>query len=93
MLIRRLILVAFLLAAQLSAGAHALEHIGGKSDGHLPGQSCSVCLVAHDLTAALTASISPLPSPQTSFELVSVVPTGRNTLPAPLPRQRGPPVA
>ncbi|MEY4591596.1 MAG: hypothetical protein RIR18_491 [Pseudomonadota bacterium] len=93
MLLRRLILVAFLLAAQLVASAHALEHIGGKSDGHFPGQTCSVCLVAHDLTAALTASVPPLPPFQASFALVSVSSTGRDTLPALLPHQRGPPAA
>ena len=93
MILRRLILVAFLLAAQLSAGAHALEHIGGKSNGHLPGQSCSVCLVAHDLTAALTAFVPPLPPSLARFVLVSVLPTGRDTLPALLPYQRSPPAA
>ena len=93
MLLRRLILVAFLLAAQLAAGAHALEHFGVKADEHAPDQRCSVCLLAHDLSAALTASVPDLPPSQASIVLVSVLPTGRSSLQALNPYQRGPPAA
>jgi hypothetical protein len=91
--IRRLVLVAFMFAAQLVAGIHALEHFKGESDGHLPGQTCSVCLISHELTAALTTNVMPLPVSHASFALASVVLTGRDSLPATSPRQRGPPKA
>lgn len=91
MFLRRLILVLVLLAAQMAAGVHALEHIVEQADGHPPGQTCSVCLAAHDLTTTLTGDNPPPPVPTATHALPAFALAASITAPAPLARQRGPP--
>ena len=88
--LRHLLLVVVLLFAQLASGAHAIEHVVSQEDG-LPQHVCELCLVAHDLGAALPSMASlPLASVP---GVAPACPTAndRAALPAPLAHQRGPP--
>jgi hypothetical protein len=89
--LRRLLLVVVLFFAQLAAGAHAVEHAAG-NDGALPTHACQLCLVAHDLGAALPA-LATLP-PVLAVQLVpeSFSAHGRSAFPAPIATQQGPPL-
>ena len=81
--------------AQLLLGAHAVEHAWGKGDqdGGPGGQVCELCLLAHDLGAALPGSALALPTCPPDLPQLSEAVSGRSALPAPLARQRAPPPA
>ena len=88
--LRHILLVAVLLFAQLAAGAHAVGHAADNENG-LPTHTCALCLVAHDLGAALP-SLPVLPSiqpPRLMPELLVI--HGRADFPPPAAPQRGPP--
>lgn len=90
--LRRLLLVVALVFAQLAGTAHALEHAMDDA-GVAPGYSCALCLAAHDLGAALPASV---PVPATAAPVLPApapIPAGRSAFPPPPPSQRGPPAA
>ena len=90
--LRHLLLVAVLFFAQLAAGAHAVDHAAG-NEGALPTHACELCLAAHDLGAALP-SLSALPPVLAQYARPELpVHTGRTSFPAPLTRQRDPPVS
>lgn len=88
--LRHLVLVAALVFAQLLAGAHAIEHAAGNDDV-LPTHVCQLCLAAHDLCATLPSvvalppvvAVQLLPEPLSSHD--------RESFPAPVASQRGPP--
>ncbi len=90
--LRHLLLVLALVLAQLAVGAHAVEHAAGK-EGALPTHACELCLVAHDLGAALPslAVLPPVQLPQLTPETREA--NDRAAMPAPVACQRGPPHA
>lgn len=90
--LRRFLLAFVLLAAQLAAGAHAIEHAAGK-EGALPGHVCPLCVASHDLGAALPG-MALLP-PLIGFVQVpeAIAFSARSHLPAPAARQGAPPLA
>ena len=89
--LRHLLLVAVLVFAQWAAAVHSVEH--GKLHQDAPPHACALCLVAHDLTAALpSAALTPLPLVQ--YLAPEILPLhSRSAFPAPLAVQRGPPQA
>ncbi|MDD2883815.1 MAG: hypothetical protein PHT48_02080 [Dechloromonas sp.] len=89
--LRHLLLVVVLLLAQLAGAAHALEHAVSK-EGVAPTHVCELCMVAHDLSAALPSlAIQPaILAGRRPWILAQ--PSGRLALPAPQPAQRGPPI-
>ena len=90
--LRHLLLVTVLFFAQLAAGAHAVDHAAG-NEGALPTHACELCLAAHDLGAALP-SLSALPPVLAQHARPEVLlHSGRTAFPAPLTRQRDPPVS
>lgn len=90
--LRHLLLVAALVLAQLAGTAHALEH-AVDDPGAPPGYSCALCLAAHDLGAALPASVPLPPVVAPTLPAPAAMPAGRSAVPPPLPSQRGPPAA
>jgi hypothetical protein len=88
--LRHLLLVAALLFAQLAAGAHAVGHAADNESG-LPTHACELCLVAHDLGAALPslAALPPVQVPGLAPE--ALVAQGRTVFPPPAAAQRAPP--
>lgn len=89
---RHLLLVLALVFAQLAVGVHAVGHAAG-DDEALPTHACALCLVAHDLGAALP-SLAHLPLLAFALALgVGLLPAGRASLPAPPASQRAPPFA
>ena len=90
--LRHLLLVAVLFFAQLAAGAHAVGH-AADNDGGLPAHVCELCLVAHDLGAALPslAALPPVVVPLLVPEALH--PHARSAFPPPAAPQRGPPSA
>lgn len=90
--LRHLLLVLVLVLAQLAGAAHAVEHAAGK-DGVPPTHVCELCMVAHDLSAALPGLASSLPILAGRLPLACTSLLGRHDSPAPHPSQRGPPAA
>jgi hypothetical protein len=89
--LRRLLLVAVLLFAQLAAGAHAVGHAEDNESG-LPGHVCELCLAAHDLGTALPALFALPPAPVPGFIREALRTHERRAFPPPAAPQRGPPV-
>lgn len=90
--LRHLLLVLALVFAQLAAGAHAIEHVAQEGKG-LPQHVCELCLAGYDLGSSLP-SVAALPAAGWASVLVDIrLPSDRAALPAPLARQRGPPLA
>ena len=90
--LRHLLLVVVLLCAQLAAGAHAVGHAAGDETG-LPTHACELCLVAHDLGAALPAlALAPLVVPPVLVP-EALHTNARSAFPPPAAVQRGPPAA
>ena len=89
--LRHLLLVVVLVFAQWAAAMHSVEH--AMVDQDAPPHTCALCLVAHDLTAALpSAALIPLPlAPYLAPEMLQL--NSRSSFPAPLAVQRGPPQA
>ncbi|MDD2742957.1 MAG: hypothetical protein PHV02_11830 [Rhodocyclaceae bacterium] len=88
---RHLLLVAVLVFAQWAAVGHSVEHAMGDQDA--PQHACALCLVAHDLTAALP-SVALIPLPLAPYLAPEMLPLhSRSSFPAPLAVQRGPPQA
>lgn len=90
--LRHFFLVVALVFAQWAAAGHAVEHAAGK-EGALPAHACELCLVAHDLAAALPG-VAVLP-PLLEVLLVpeSLAFAARSQLPPPATRQGAPPAA
>lgn len=89
---RHLLLVLVLLLAQLAGAAHAVEHAANK-EGVPPSHVCELCMVAHDLAAALP-SLATLPAiPAGRLLPPSPSPVARSDWPAPRAVQRGPPLS
>jgi len=90
--LRHLLLVAFLVCAQLAVGVHAIGHAVGDNEA-VPTHACELCLAAHDLGSALpslaTLSLLPLAALSPALPLAG----GRATLPALPARQGAPPLA
>ncbi len=88
--LRHFLLVAALVFAQLLAGAHAVEHAAG-NDETLPTHACQLCLAAHDLGMGLpsVAALPPVVATQLLPEVLSSY--ARESFPAPVASQRGPP--
>ena len=87
--LRHLLLVVVLVFAQWAAAMHSIEHATVHQDA--PPHACALCLVAHDLTAALpSVALIPLPqAPTLAPEMLRL--HSRSSFPAPLAVQRGPP--
>lgn len=90
--LRHLLLVAVLFFAQLAAGVHAVDHAAG-NEGALPTHTCELCLAAHDLGAALPSLLVVPPVLAVHDRPDSQLSTGRTVFPAPLTRQRDPPIS
>ncbi len=90
--LRHLLLVAVLLFAQLAAGAHAVGHAADNESG-LPTHACELCLAAHDLGSALPSVVALLPVVIAQLIPESLDSFARQTFPAPIASQRGPPIA
>ncbi len=88
--LRRLLLVAILLFAQLAAEAHAVGHAADNDSG-LPGHVCELCLAAHDLGAALPAPVAVPPPAVPGFVREALRAHERSAFPPPAAPQRGPP--
>lgn len=89
--LRHLLLVVVLVFAQWAAAAHSVEH--GELDQDALPHVCALCLVAHDLTAALP-SVALIPLPLAPYLAPEMLPLhSRSNFPAPLAVQRGPPQA
>ncbi len=90
--LRHFLLVLVLLLAQLAGAAHAVEHAANK-EGVPPTHVCELCMVAHDLAAALP-SLATLPAiPAGHLAPPALPPVTRRDWPAPHAAQRGPPLA
>ena len=89
--LRRLLLVAVLVFAQLAAGAHAVGHAADNDSG-LPGHVCELCLAAHDLGTALPALVALPPPAVPGFVREALRTHERRAFPPPAAPQRGPPV-
>ena len=85
-----LLLVFSLLLGQLLAGAHAIEHAASRDEG-LPTHACQLCLMAHDLGAALPSLVSLPPVVLPLWVPESLATHARTDWPAPVASQRGPP--
>ena len=90
--LRHLLLVAAIVLAQLAGTAHAIEH-AADDPGTPPGHSCALCLVAHDLGAALPAAVLQPAVVAPGLPAPPAIPAGRSAVPPPPPSQRGPPAA
>ena len=89
--LRRLLLVAVLVLAQLVAGAHAVSHAEDNESG-LPGHVCELCLAAHDLGTALPALVALPPPAEQGFVREALRTHEHRAFPPPATPQRGPPV-
>jgi len=58
-MIRRWLLVACFLLAQIGFAAHAAEHLRGEADAPA-GHVCVVCLAGHGLDGVLPTTLAPL---------------------------------
>lgn len=89
--LRHLLLIVVLVFAQWASATHNVEHAMGDQDA--PQHACALCLVAHDLTAALP-SVALMPSLLALYLAPEMLPLhSRSSFPAPLAVQRGPPQA
>jgi hypothetical protein len=88
--LRHFLLVATLVFAQLLAGAHAVEHAAG-NDETLPTHACQLCLTAHDLGSALPSVVALPPVVAVQLLPEALSSHDRETFPAPVASQRGPP--
>ena len=87
-----LLLVLFLLFAQLAVAGHAVEHALGEREG-LPPHVCELCLAAHDLGAGLPSLAIVLQLEAACIAPESLSAVSRASFPAPIASQRGPPEA
>ena len=90
--LRRYLLVAVLLFAQLVAGAHAVGHALDNDSG-LPNHSCELCLAAHDLGTALPSLADLPPAAAAAFVPEALHTHERGAFPPPAAPQRGPPTS
>lgn len=90
--LRRLLLVAVLLFAQLAAGAHAVGHAANNDSG-LPGHVCELCLAAHDLGTGLPSLAALPPAAAAGFVSEPLRTHERAAFPPPAAPQRGPPIS